>query len=165
MSAGKSSFVLQNVPKTANSDLLRPDASPGWWLDLPPPLAAALLSQRSSSASCTDGCFCFDRERPSRKANYKIIGTSNRAVPSHLWLVRVQLLCRAVAGIIQALHQLVLPHHQTVHHPEHDGLWEERRGQIGCWDTSGERSATHVHDEGHDEHDQRQLQLRVSNVA
>lgn len=27
------------------------------------------------------------------------------------------------------------------------------------------RVETHVHDEGHDEHDQRQLQLRVSDVA
>lgn len=31
--------------------------------------------------------------------------------------------------------------------------------------TSGDRSCTHVHDEGHDEHDHSQLQLGVSDVA
>ncbi len=29
----------------------------------------------------------------------------------------------------------------------------------------GHHSATHVHDEGHNEHDERQLQLRVGDVA
>lgn len=36
---------------------------------------------------------------------------------------RVSLLRRAaLAGVVEALHRLVLPHHQAVHHPEHDGL-------------------------------------------
>lgn len=47
---------------------------------------------------------------------------------------RVGLLHRAVTWVVQALHRLVLPHHQAVHHPEHDGLQGEpevRRGGGG----------------------------------
>lgn len=50
---------------------------------------------------------------------------------------RVGLLHRAVVGVVQALHRLVLPHHQAVHHPEHDGLQgepERHRGHEFCRD-------------------------------
>lgn len=50
---------------------------------------------------------------------------------SHPWLLTVHprqrfgLLHQAVGRVVQALHCLILPHHQAVHHPEHDWLQGE----------------------------------------
>lgn len=71
--------------------------------------------------------------------------------------------------MLQARHGLVLPHGQAVDHPEHDGLQgaaEEQHEAALCPNpTEPTVKSAYINDERHDEHDQRQLQLRVSDVA